>query len=246
MITHKSIGYNGRLGNQMFQYATCKVLSIMMNQSIVLPNNTNIKQDGCYDLTNNKWISYRLDLLDCFDLSCTIGEIEGDKIELEGYFQDYTHLEKYKNELIKEFKFKQHILDKSKKIIDQYKNPVAIHIRRGDYVAHPGFWNVTPEYIQEALNHFQDNKYTFLIFSDDIEWCKQIFPEGVMFMEGYNQFEDLCMMSLCQHNIIANSTFSWWSAFLNQYPNQKIVAPSNWYTDGKNITGLYPQNWTII
>jgi hypothetical protein len=246
MITHKSIGYSGRLGNQMFQYAVCKVLSIKINQPLVLPNNTNIKQDGCFDFTNNKWIPYKLDLLDCFDLSCTIGEIEGDKIELEGYFQNYSYVEKYEVELIKEFKFKQHILDKSKNIINQYKEPIAVHIRRGDYVAHPGFWNITQEYIQKALYYFDDNEYTFIVFSDDIEWCKQIFPKKVVFMEGYNQFEDLCMMSLCKHNIISNSTYGWWGAFLNQNVAKEIVAPRNWYTDNRDITGLYPQNWTII
>jgi hypothetical protein len=246
MITHKSIGYSGRLGNQIFQYAACKILSITMNQPVVLPNNTTIKQDGCFDFTNDKWIPYRLDLLDCFDLDCKLGDIEGDKIELEGYFQSYSHLEKYEEQLIKEFKFKQHILDKSKQIINQYKEPVAVHIRRGDYVKHPGFWTVTPEYIQNALNYFTDKEYTFLIFSDDIEWCKEVFPDGVIFMEENNQFEDLCMMSLCDHNIISNSTFSWWGAFLNKNTNKKIIAPNNWYTDNRDITNLYPKNWIII
>ena len=246
MITHKSIGYSGRLGNQMFQYAACKVLSIGINQPILLPNNTIIKQDGCFDFTNNKWIPYKLDLLDGFDLSCTVGKIEGDKIELDGYFQNYSYLEKYEEQLINEFKFKQHILDKSKLEINKYPNPISIHVRRGDYVAHPGFWNVTPEYIQEALNYFTDQEYTFLVFSDDIEWCKEIFPEGVVFIEKNNQFEDLCMISLCNHHIISNSTYGWWGAFLNKNENKKVIAPKNWYTNNKDITGLYPQNWTII
>lgn len=246
MITHKSIGYSGRLGNQMFQYAACKILSITMDQPVVLPNNTTIKPMGCFDFTNENWIPYRLDLLDCFDLDCKLGDIEGDKIELDGYFQSYSYLEKYEEQLIKEFKFKQHIQDKSKQIINQYKEPVAVHIRRGDYVKHPEFWTVTPEYIQSALDYFTDGEYTFLIFSDDLEWCKEIFPDSVIFMEGNNQFEDLCMMSLCKHNIISNSTFSWWGAFLNQNINKKIIAPNNWYADNRNIMGLYPKNWTIV
>jgi hypothetical protein len=246
MITHKSIGYSGRLGNQMFQYAACKVLSIGINQPILLPNNTNIKQDGCFDFTNNKWIPYKLDILDGFDLDCQIGEIKGDKIELDGYFQSYSHLEKYEEQLINEFKFKQHILDKSKQIINQYKEPVAVHVRRGDYVAHPNYWTVTPEYLQEALNHFTDQEYTFLVFSDDIEWCKNTFPEGIIYVEGNNQFEDLCLMSLCHHNIISNSSYSWWGAFLNKNENKKVIAPSNWFTEPKSLNGLYPKNWKII
>lgn len=247
MITHKNIGYSGRLGNQMFQYAFMKILSFKTNQSVILPNNTNSKPDGFFNFTTNQWCSQRLDLLDCFDLDCKIGESnEEDNIFLEGYFQKYSYLEGYEDEIIKEFTFKSYILDKSQQIINKYPNPVSIHIRRGDYVAHPGFWNITPEYIQSALNYFEDEEYTFLVFSDDIKWCKQVFPEGVIFMEGNNQFEDLCMMSLCYHNVIANSTFSWWGAFLNKNKNKKIIAPKNWFTDYKPLDDLYPDNWTII
>ena len=72
MITHKSIGYSGRLGNQMFQYATLKALSLKTGYKMFLPNHTTIKSDGCYDMTNNKWIEYKLDLLDCFNINCPI------------------------------------------------------------------------------------------------------------------------------------------------------------------------------
>jgi hypothetical protein len=244
MITHKSIGYSGRLGNQMFQYAALKVISLTMKQPIVLPNNTNIKQDGCFDFTNNAWIPYKLDLLDGFDLNCQIGEIEGDNIVIDGYFQSCSYLIEYEKEIIKEFTFKQHMLNKCKLELNKYINPVSIHVRRGDYVNHPNYWTVTPEYISEALQHFADQEYTFLVFSDDIEWCKQVFPEGVIFVEGNNQFEDLCMMSLCDHNIIANSSYSWWAAFLNQNPNKKIIAPKNW--SNNTTENLIPNKWTVI
>jgi hypothetical protein len=246
MITHKNIGYSGRLGNQMFQYAALKVISLTMKQPIILPNNTSIKQNGCFDFTNNTWIPYKLDLLEGFDLNCQIGEIEGDNIIIDGYFQSYEYLKEYENEIIKEFTFKQYILNKCQLEINKYPNPVSIHVRRGDYIKHPNYWVVTPEYIQEALNQFNDDEYTFLVFSDDIEWCKQVFPEGVVFVDGNNQFEDLCMMSLCHHNVIANSTFSWWGAFLNQNPNKKIIAPKNWSSDKKDVSYLYPKKWIVI
>jgi hypothetical protein len=107
-------------------------------------------------------------------------------------------------------------------------------------------WNVSLEYIQAALKQFSDDQYTFLIFSDDIEWCKQVFPDGVVFIEGNNQYKDLCLMSLCNHNIISNSSYSWWAAYLNQNKNKKIVAPSNWFIPAKPLTDLYPNNWIII
>jgi hypothetical protein len=67
-----------------------------------------------------------------------------------------------------------------------------------------------------------------------------------VFIEGNNQFEDLCLMSLCHHNIISNSSYSWWGAYLNQNPNKKIIAPKNWFTDQKPLNDLYPKNWIVI
>ena len=62
-------------------------------------------------------------------------------------------------------------------------------------------------------------------------------------MEGNDQFEDLCLMSLCNHNIIANSSFSWWSAFLNKNKNKRVIAPQMWYSEYKDLSDLYPQQW---
>jgi hypothetical protein len=264
MITHKSIGYSGRLGNQMFQYAVLKALSLKTGYEMFLPDHMSIKPDGCFDMTNDKWIEYKLDLFDCFNIHCNVSlmlpsntyqeqkfEFEpeifniSDNISIEGYFQSYKYFEEFKQEILKDFTFKSSILDKCNSEISKYTNPVSIHIRRGDYVNHPGFWNITPEYIQEAFNHFSDDEYTFLIFSDDIEWCKQIFPEGVIFIEG-NQFEDLCLMSLCDHNIISNSSYSWWGAYLNKNEKKRVIAPKNWFIPTKPLGDLYPNNWIII
>jgi hypothetical protein len=264
MITHKSIGYSGRLGNQMFQYATLKALSLKTGYEMFLPDHTAIKHDGCFDMTNNKWIEYKLDLLNCFTLNPNISTTQlqnvyqeanftfefeifdiPDNTAIDGYFQSYKYFEEFKQDITNDFTFKPDILTKCQNTISQYINPVAIHIRRGDYINHPGFWNITPEYIQEALNCFLDDEYTFLIFSDDIEWCKQVFPEGVVFIEG-NQFEDLCLMSLCDHNIISNSSYSWWGAYLNKNKNKKIITPKNWFIPAKPLTDLYPKTWITI
>ena len=226
MITHKSIGYSGRLGNQMFQYAAAKAQALRLNVDCYLPDHTVIKQDGCFDYTNNKWIQYKLDLYDCFNITAPLlnqTEVNVytesnfsyeslilevlDNTSIEGYFQSYKYFEDCKDRILEEFTFKDEILNKCKAEVSKYANPVAIHIRRGDQVAHPNMWNVSLEYIQAALEQFSDEEYTFLIFSDDIEWCKQVFPEGVVFMEGNNQYEDLCLMSVCNHNVISNSSY---------------------------------------
>jgi hypothetical protein len=265
MITHKSIGYSGRLGNQMFQYATLKALSLETGLPCFLSDNTKIKLDGAFDFTNNKWIKYRLDLLDAFEITTPLLNIQTESIyqeqnftfdseifnisnntAIEGYFQSYKYFDKYRKQILNEFIFKKEILYKCFNIISKYQNTVAIHVRRGDYVNHSGFWTVTPQYLQAALSQFDDKEYTFLIFSDDINWCKQTFPEGVVFMENNGQFVDLCLMSMCEHNIIANSSYSWWGAYLNKNENKRIIAPSKWFTDAKSLNDLYPNEWIII
>ena len=265
MITHKSIGYSGRLGNQMFQYAAAKAQALRLNVDCYLPDHTVIKQDGCFDYTNNKWIQYKLDLYDCFNITAPLlnqTEINvytesnfsykklilevSDNTAIEGYFQSYKYFDDCKDRILEEFTFKDEILNKCKAEVSKYANPVAIHIRRGDQVAHPNMWNVSLEYIQAALEQFSDEEYTFLIFSDDIEWCKQVFPEGVVFMEGNNQYEDLCLMSLCNHNVISNSSYSWWAAYLNSNANKKVVVPSNWFIPAKSLTDLYLPEWIQI
>lgn len=265
MITHKSIGYSGRLGNQMFQYAALKAVSLYTGFECYLPNNTTVKPDGAFDFTNNKWLEYKLDLLDCFEITTpilekqvdvlfqeagflfdpSIYEIE-DNTAIEGYFQSYRYFDQYKQEILNQFTFKPSILDKCQRLLQSYTNPVAIHIRRGDYVNHPAFWTITPEYLAAALQALPEGEFTYLIFSDDFEWCREVFDENFTFMEGNNQFEDLCSMSLCQHNIISNSSFSWWAAWLNQNPNKQVIAPSEWFTNKTSLTDLYPETWTVI
>jgi hypothetical protein len=106
------------------------------------------------------------------------------------------------------------------------------------------------EYIQAAINEFTDKEYNFLIISDDVPYCKEVFPESdnIRISSGENDFEDLCLMSLADHNIISNSSFSWWGAYLNKNENKKVIAPSDWFKDkiNMNTKDLIPKNWIII
>lgn len=121
----------------------------------------------------------------------------------------------------------------------------AIHVRRGDYVGHDFYVDLMENgYYQLAMNEFPDSK--FVVFSDDIAWCKQ---QGIFkdceFSHG-TEIEDMNNMASCTGHIIANSSFSWWAAFIAPY-TRKVVAPSvqNWYRDGIERT-VCPSNWVRI
>ena len=128
------------------------------------------------------------------------------------------------------------------------ENSVSIHIRRTDYVKSNGYHPVQSiEYYQNALDLLEyDN---ILIFSDDIEWCKtNLHFDNMIFVEGNDDIEDLWLMSLCNHNIIANSSFSWWGAWLNENKDKKVIAPKKWFGEksGLNDSDIIPEKWIKI
>jgi hypothetical protein len=121
---------------------------------------------------------------------------------------------------------------------------VAIHVRRGDYVNNPFYVDLTQtDYYEKAMKEFPNKK--FLVFSDDIEWCKYYFEgEEYEFCEVENDVEAMNIMAQCRGHIIANSSFSWWGAFISPY-TEKVVAPKKWYSDGVKRTKC-PKGWIKI
>lgn len=126
-----------------------------------------------------------------------------------------------------------------------YIDHVSIHVRRGDYVDNPFYVDIFKDgYYERAMALFPEN--TFIVFSDDIEWCKKqpIFMDCV-FSEGKSEVEDLNLMASCRDNILANSSFSWWAGWLNPNPDKKVVVPKKWFTDGVERVDL-PGSWVKI
>jgi hypothetical protein len=126
---------------------------------------------------------------------------------------------------------------------------VSLHVRRTDYVTSNGYHPVQSiEYYKNAIDIIGDYDYIF-VFSDDIQWCKDNLKfKNMVFMEGFSDIEDLHIMSLCQNNIIANSSFSWWGAWLNIHPEKKIIAPTNWFGEQANLntSDMIPSDWIKI
>ena len=105
-------------------------------------------------------------------------------------------------------------------------------------------------YYKAAMDQFPDDAL-FVVFSQDIEWCKEhLAPlkKNILFIEGERHYHDFYLMTLCKHNIICNSTFSWWGAYLNKNPNKKIFAPLYWFapTYHHDTRDLIPDSWTLV
>lgn len=135
-----------------------------------------------------------------------------------------------------------------------YLEQVGIHIRRGgnpsrpeepNYSENPFYVNLTEtDYYERAMALFPDDD--FVIFTDDPEWCKKKYKgDRIQIMERGNDVEDFNLLASCKHQIIANSSFSWWAAYLNPNPSKRIIAPKQWYSDGVERTKCPPE-WERI
>lgn len=126
------------------------------------------------------------------------------------------------------------------------KNAVSLHIRRGDYLQEPLFKDIcSEEYYEKSIQYMLETQQSplFIVFSNDIAWCKSRFKDlNAIFVEhntGSNSFRDLQLMSLCKHHIIANSSFSWWGAWLNDNPDKVVISPRKWINEPTvNTSGL--------
>ena len=168
-----------------------------------------------------------------------------------GYFQSYKYFDAYKSEfikmlnnpyedeadrelteLLKQVADNESSLPPSKKI--QELEFVSIHVRRTDYLALSDIYlNLGTTYYEEAISNFSKEKSIFLIFSDDVEYIQQepLFQNLVNKYIVTNQDDEYCfwLMSACDHNIIANSSYSWWASYINSNPNKLVVCPSKWF-----------------
>ncbi len=179
---------------------------------------------------------------------------------LEGYFQSEKYFIEIKEIIKKDFTFHSPLNIDNKNMLNIIKNTnsVSLHIRRGDYVLNPNTNRIHG--ICDIDYYFKSTEYMcsntenpiFFIFSDDMNWVKQnikIKAEHyyVDFNNSQNDFEDMRLMSFCKHNIIANSSFSWWGAWLNDNRNKIVIAPKKWFNDSsKDTTDLIPSSWIRI
>jgi hypothetical protein len=266
MISFNNLGNLGRLGNQMFQYASLKGISRNRGFDFCIPpesvfgnSDPNVKNcatniyntfnisDCNQKLSNNRIIqesAYHFDE-DLFN-TCE------DDVDLYGYFQSEKYFKHIENDIRKDFQFSDDLVNSCFEFISQVnldKEVISIHVRRGDYLYlqshHP-----TPslEYYREALDKFPN--VPVLIFSDDPDWClnQTLFDDDRFLISQSNSADfDLCLMSMCKYHIIANSSFSWWGAWLSG--SDKVIAPKDWFGNSlseHDTSDLYCNGWEVV
>lgn len=260
MIGFNHLGRHGRLGNQMFQYAGLRGIAAEHGYDFCIPPSD----------FQDQWTDHQL--FECFKLTglTNIGVCPGPYVQEEhfhfdknlfdkmpdghnvyGYLQSEKWFKHIESEIREDFEFKNNIKEPCQEMIGSVDRPVALHVRRGDYITncdnHPP---CTKDYYDRALSHF-DSDRTVVVFSDDPAWCNEQFVEDrFLISEGGDNVADLCMMSLCHDFIIANSSFSWWGSWLSTNSDKTIIAPNRWFGDGytkdHDTSDLYCPNWKSI
>ncbi len=286
----------GGLGNQMFQYAFGRALSIKKNTEMILDISFYEDQSGATER------NYELDVFNIKVEVPPVPEIKkiykryfkksfknrmlflfnpdkegliyneisyslysnknklNKNIYLNGYFQSEKYFGNIKSIIREDFVFKDSLGENKKELLkmNEESNSVSIHIRRGDYLSNIQANKVlglsTLYYYKKALcyinNHVKNPN--FIVLSDDIEWTKKYLiidapTEYVSNKELNKNHEDMYIMSLCKHNIIANSSFSWWGAWLNENTEKIVIAPEKWFKDKRiNKDDLIPRDWILL
>lgn len=180
-----------------------------------------------------------------------------DDVVLIGTWISYKYFEPIRQILLTELSVKPELSGKNLEMARQIKNTrsVSVHVRRTDKANEAEYFVTDPNYVNRAMSFFCDRESAtrFYVFSDDIAWCKaNIKRAGVTFIDWNDDaraYEDLRLMSLCRHNILAESSFSWWGAYLNQNQDKTVITPpaSRWIRK-KNFlcTDILPPEWQVL
>ena len=266
MLSFNSIGNLGRLANQMFQYASLKGIARHRGYDFCIPPKEVFGQidsvvktsDGnihdVFDLSNNNiGIAQNLkyaERMHEFDEeqfnNCP------DNVDLFGYYQTEKYFKHIEDEIRKDFTFNEKLLNEVNTFFTEYfenSEVISLHIRRGDYVTNSNHPVQNLDYYQQALSLI-DSNLPVIIFSDDPKWCstQELFSSDRFSVSEDNTAEfDLCLMTKCSYHIIANSSFSWWGAWLAN--SKKVIAPSNWFGGdcaNKNPKDMYCDGWVVV
>ena len=281
MLSFRAIGYMGRLGNQMFQFASSVAIAKKTGYDIFFPieNCSAISPTGPIDLKTGSPMMVKCDLLDCFNLpvrffksiqnitvSSAVHEKEftfdpdmykiPDGTNLIGYYQTEKYFKEIRESILGYFSFRPEIVNSAslywKDLIENFLSGsicVSIHVRRGDYTLYPNHHPpCSKDYYDRAISLFAPET-KFLVFSDDIEWCRENFDSPQFHVvDSGSPYVDLKLITMCDHHINANSSFSWWGSWLNPKENKRVICPKNWFGPAinKDTRDVYCEGWEVI
>lgn len=249
----------GGLGNQMFQYSYGRYLSIKYNTKLYLDIRFysgfqgNVVRTFLLDKFKNTEIDTNLNMIqNNHPIYAIIDDFNYKELPqpvdcnyyMDGYWQSERYFIESEDIIRNDF---TPVNVQNVPLLDT--NTVSMHIRRTDYVTSNGYHPVqTIDYYKNAIDLIGDYDNLF-VFSDDIKWCKDNLNfKNMIFMEGFSEIDDMIIMSMCKDNIISNSTFSWWGAWLNKNTNKKVIAPNKWFGDHVRLdtSNLIPKDWIKI
>lgn len=252
----------GGMGNQMFQYAmgwaqanrigtTFGIDHSIITQYSIAPYKlnqwqiSNVVAEKSAATVREQSLPYDQKLVD----SIKDGDV------LQGYWQTEKYFRNIRESLLRKFVPKL-VSRRTLGLYDHIEatNSLAVHVRRGDYLTEPhkSYHGVLPVfYYVEAAEYIyrKVGVERVFMFSDDIEWCRKTFPGNspVTYVEPGSEAEDIWLMSRCKHAIIANSSFSWWGAWLNQNPEKIVIAPNKWFYQAKeDYKDIVPESWVKV
>lgn len=253
---------NRNLGNQLFELASLIGLAKRYNTSLMLPpkwqyrSSFNLNSSIQYG-TVDAFVSIREPAFHCclefFDKFEHI--LKNERVYVEGYFQSELYWKPFEDEIRKAFEFAISIKEDTDSFLTdndiEVENFVAVSVRRGDFAVDANHYLLPFEYYIGAITLYFPEK-DIIVFSDDIPWCKEHFcmaDRRIVFSENKNAIEQLSLMSRFSDFVLANSTFSWWGAYLSQAKIKKVVRPY-YHFDGElkiknNLKDHYPSSWIV-
>lgn len=237
MISFSKLGQYGRAGNQLFQIAATISLALQNNDKYVFPPWSLEKYFNLHNCFSED-IKFKYQYHEQHFHYIPI-QYQSD-LDLIGFFQSEKYFKDNKDIILSKLSPKEGF--------GIIQNTTAVHVRRGDYVGNAAYEQLGMNYYLSAMNMI-NSKY-YYVFSDDIDWCKKNFTgNNITFIENNSTITDLSLMSSCTHQIISNSSFSFWGAYLNKWPNKTVIAPKKWFGPAlkqHNTIDLLPDSWLKI
>ena len=264
MLSFNKLGRSGRFGNQMFQYAALMGVARRKGYAFCIPGSKAqdlLKEHQLLEAfylpslakTGSTWFN-RTVREASFVFDEDIAFRCKDNSDLRGYFQSEKYFIDMEATVRREFVFRSSIIDRCVPYFVKLAAPaISLHVRRTDYIdlsdKHPP---CGIDYYEDALS-LTPHDLPVIVFSDDIAWCKThpiLQGSRFHFSENRSNLEDMCLMTMCDHHIIANSSFSWWGAWLGSNPTKRVIAPKKWfgpaYSEQMSTRDLLPESWIVV